>query len=226
MLPLKPVFGISLDELFARDQTAVPMVVYQCTQGIELFGLDNEGLYRLSGTASHVNMLRERFNHSGGQAPDLDFRIPGNFFHDVNAVATLLKQFFRELPEPLFTNSGYPNFINAARIDDDVSASLKFNCLLFMLMLFLKIARRDALHQSINDLPDPNYATLRAIVLHLSRVMQHESRNRMTSNNLAVCLAPTLMGAGSTGAQMADTALQARVVDTILVNATAIFDED
>ncbi|KAF2718131.1 RhoGAP-domain-containing protein [Polychaeton citri CBS 116435] len=205
--PITPVFGISLHDLFARDQTAVPMVVYQCTQGIELFGLDTEGLYRLSGTASHVNILRERFNHSGGQAPDLDFRIPGNFFHDVNAVATLLKQFFRELPEPLFTNSGYQSFIDAARIDHD-------------------IARRDALHQTINDLPDPNYATLRAIVLHLARVMEHENRNRMTSNNLAVCFAPTLMGASSSGPQMADAALQARVLDTILLNATAIFDDD
>lgn len=165
--PSRPVFGVSLDELFSRDQSAVPMVVYQCMQAVDLFGLDVEGIYRMSGTASHVNTLRDAFNQ---HAPNLDFRNPANFYHDVNSVATLLKQFFRDLPDPLFTNQAYSAFIDAARIEDEG-------------------ARRDALHQNINDLPDPNYATLRALVLHLHRVMQNESRNRMGNSNLAICFA-------------------------------------
>ncbi|TLD05630.1 RHO GTPase-activating protein RGD1-like [Venturia nashicola] len=201
--PPRPVFGVSLEELFSRDQSAVPMVVYQCMQAVDLFGLEVEGIYRMSGTASHVNTLRDAFNHN---APNLDFRNPANFHHDVNSVATLLKQFFRDLPDPLFTSSGYDGFINAARVEDPS-------------------ARRDALHQQINDLPDPNYATLRALILHLHRVTQSESRNRMGSSNLAICFAPSLMGA-HTGSQIADSGLQTKVVDTILMNATAIFDED
>lgn len=165
--PTRPVFGISLDELFARDQSAVPMVVYQCMQAVDLFGLDVEGIYRMSGTASHVNALRDAFNNN---APNLDFRNPANFHHDVNSVATLLKQFFRDLPDPLFTSRAYDYFIDAARVEDEN-------------------ARRDALHQQINDLPDPNYATLRALVLHLHRVMQNEGRNRMGNSNLAICFA-------------------------------------
>jgi len=166
-MPSRPVFGVDLEELFARDQSAVPMVVSQCMQAVDLFGLDVEGIYRLSGTASHVNALRDAFNNN---APNLDFRNPANFHHDVNSVATLLKQFFRDLPEPLFTSRAYDAFINAARVEDDG-------------------ARRDALHQQINDLPDPNYATLRALVLHLHRVMQNERRNRMSNSNLAICFA-------------------------------------
>jgi hypothetical protein len=165
--PTRPVFGVSLEELFARDQSAVPMVVYQCMQAVDLFGLDVEGIYRTSGTASHVNALRDAFNNN---APNLDFRNPANFHHDVNSVATLLKQFFRDLPDPLFTSRAYDAFIDAARVEDEG-------------------ARRDALHQQINDLPDPNYATLRALVLHLHRVMQNEGRNRMGNSNLAICFA-------------------------------------
>lgn len=45
----------------------------------------------------------------------VDFTNPECFFHDVNSVAGLLKQFFRDLPEPLFTAQFYPDFINAAR---------------------------------------------------------------------------------------------------------------
>lgn len=61
--PLKPVFGVSLDDLYARDGTAVPMIVYQCFQAVELFGLDMEGIYRLSGSANHINHMKSLFDN-------------------------------------------------------------------------------------------------------------------------------------------------------------------
>ncbi|KAH0160225.1 RhoGAP-domain-containing protein, partial [Aureobasidium melanogenum] len=184
--PLKPVFGVSLDELFNRDQTAVPMIVYQCMQAVDLFGLDVEGIYRLSGTASHVQQIKALFDHD---SQVVDFRNPASFYHDVNSVAGLLKQFFRELPDPLLTRRSYNSFIDAARIEDDTT-------------------RRDAVHSVINKLPDPNYATLRALVLHLNRVQEHYAKNRMSTSNLAICFAPSLMGS-HTGPQIADASLQA-----------------
>ena len=175
----RPVFGVSLEDLLKRDGSAIPLVVYQCLQAIDLFGLEVEGIYRLSGSAVHVAKLRSLFDN--GKAPDVDmyesnssnsgsnhvdFRNPEHFFHDVNSVAGLLKQFFRELPDPLLTREHYQSFIDAAReffrykknwnsingnnssvgIDDDIT-------------------RRDSLHATINSLPDPNYATLRALTL-------------------------------------------------------------
>jgi hypothetical protein len=61
--PLRPVFGVSLEDLFNRDGSAVPMVVYQCLQAVDLFGLEVEGIYRLSGTASHITKLRSIFDN-------------------------------------------------------------------------------------------------------------------------------------------------------------------
>lgn len=61
--PLKPVFGMTLDQLFDRDGSAVPMVVYQCIQAVDLFGLEVEGIYRMSGTASHVNKIKAMFDN-------------------------------------------------------------------------------------------------------------------------------------------------------------------
>lgn len=165
--PLRPVFGVSLDELFQRDQAAVPPVVVQCILAVDTFGLDVEGIYRLSGTASSMNALKAQFDHDPTR---IDFRNPAAFYHDVNSVASLLKQFFRDLPDPLFTNAAYSSFIENARIEDPEQ-------------------RRDELHKDINDLPDPNYATLRALVLHLHRVMQNEGKNRMPAGNLALCFA-------------------------------------
>lgn len=61
--PLQPVFGVALEDLFKRDGTAVPMVVYQCMQAVDLFGLDVEGIYRISGTSAHVQQLKAVFDH-------------------------------------------------------------------------------------------------------------------------------------------------------------------
>lgn len=164
------VFGYSLDDLFARDHSAVPIIVFQCIQAVDMFGLEIEGIYRQTGHQAQVNRLRHSFDTLPPNDPALDFRNPSNFGHDVNAVTSLMKTFFRELPDPLFTKDTYASFIESAQVDGED-------------------ARRDALHQCINDLPDANYATMRALVLHLHRVMQNEGRTRMTAANLAVCLA-------------------------------------
>lgn len=63
MPPARPVFGVSLEELFKRDGSAVPMVVYQCLQAVDLYGLEVEGIYRLSGTSSHATKLRSMFDN-------------------------------------------------------------------------------------------------------------------------------------------------------------------
>jgi len=60
--PAKRVFGESLDALFRRDELPVPLVVSQCIQAIDLFGLQTEGIYRLSGNTVHINQLKEVFN--------------------------------------------------------------------------------------------------------------------------------------------------------------------
>jgi hypothetical protein len=165
--PAKPVFGFTLDELFRRDQSPVPLVVYQSIQAVDSFGLDHEGIYRVSGNSTQVAELKSLFDHN---ADRVEFRNPEAFFHDVNNAANLLKMFFRELPDPLFTNAHYDELIEAARIPDDV-------------------VRRDNMHAIINALPDPNYATLRALTLHLHRVEEHSEANRMTASTLAVIFA-------------------------------------
>ncbi|KUI57647.1 RHO GTPase-activating protein RGD1 [Cytospora mali] len=201
----RPVFGVSLARLYERDGLAVPMVVYQCIQAVDLFGLTVEGIYRLSGSLPSVNKLKSMFD-TDTESPQLDFRNPENFFHDVNSVAGLLKQFFRDLPDPLLTKEHYTAFIEAAKHEDDT-------------------VRRDSLHAIINSLPDPNYATLRAVALHLFRVMDNSATNRMTSQNLAIVFGPTLMG-GSTHGNISDSGFQCKVVDTILQNTYQIFDDD
>ncbi|CAM1502151.1 Fc.00g041350.m01.CDS01 [Cosmosporella sp. VM-42] len=203
--PSKPVFGLTLNRLYERDGLAVPMVVYQCIQAVDLFGLGVEGIYRQSGSMNHIQKLKSMFDTESSN-PALDFRNPENFYHDVNSVTGLLKQFFRDLPDPLLTLEHHDSFVAAAKHDDDV-------------------VRRDSLHAIINSLPDPNYATLRALTLHLYRIMDNSHVNRMNSHNLAVIFGPTMMGTDPSTA-IADAGWQIKVIDTILQNTYQIFDED
>ncbi|KAF3930186.1 N-chimaerin [Dactylellina cionopaga] len=200
--PLKPVFGVPLETLLARDGNAVPIIVIQCMTAVELYGLGTEGIYRQAGATSSIQKIKEIFDNDPSR---VDFRNPDHFFHDVNSVASALKQFLRDLPDPVLTYTLYEEFIEGAKIDDDN-------------------VRRDSLHALINRLPDAHYATMRALVLHLSRVMQNSSANKMNSWNLAICFGPTLMSARQE--DLKNTNWQNRALDTILRNALDIFDED
>ena len=122
-MPSQPVFGVSLAKLYERDGLAVPMVVYQCIQAVDLFGLNVEGIYRLSASAPNVSKLQAMFDNAGPTGPGgaagaangrLDFRNPEHFFHDVNSVAVLLKAFLRDLPDPLLTTEHYSALVDAA----------------------------------------------------------------------------------------------------------------
>ncbi|KMU80663.1 hypothetical protein CISG_08652 [Coccidioides immitis RMSCC 3703] len=74
-------------------------------------------------------------------------------------------------------------------------------------------------------LPDPNYATLRALILHLNHVQERASENRMNAGNIAISFGLTLMGSNA-GHNIADSGWQARVIETVLQNTFQIFDDD
>jgi hypothetical protein len=144
----------------------VPLVVYQCIQEVELFGLEVEGIYRMPGTWSHIQAMKALFN-SDSDAAKVNFQNPIAFQHDIKSVAGLLRQFFYELPDPFLTRDLYTKFINAALIDDDTM-------------------RRNSMHVLINELPDHNYAILRAVVLHLFRVQQASDVNHTDTAALGI----------------------------------------
>lgn len=202
---LNPVFGVHLAHLYERDGVPVPAVVEQCIRAVDLFGLGTEGIYRQSGSMAHIQKLRALFDRER-QSPALNFQDPDHFFHDVNSVTGLLKQFFRDLPDPVLTADNHDGLVAAAKHDDDTQ-------------------RRDSIHAIINALPDPNYATLRALCLHLHRVVENAHVNRMSSHNLALIFGPTLMGTDPAKA-IQDAGWQIKVVDTLLQNTYQIFDED
>lgn len=213
--PNRPVFGNDLETLALRDGTAVSEVVFKCISAVERFGMNVEGIYRLSGSTPLITYLKSQFDHGKLARPaaedltdmttdasQVQLTSAASFDNDIASVAAVLKTFLRDLPDPLLTRAEYSSFITAAKHNDVVM-------------------RRDSLHQHINSLPDPNYATLRVLTLHLHRLAMNSSVNKMDIRNLAIVFGPTVMG-GSIG----DTEWQTRVMETILNHTYEIFDPD
>lgn len=53
-------FGVELGEQMDRDNVDIPKVLQKCVETIEAYGMDSQGLYRLSGTTSRIQRLRAK----------------------------------------------------------------------------------------------------------------------------------------------------------------------
>ncbi|KIK60508.1 hypothetical protein GYMLUDRAFT_167927 [Collybiopsis luxurians FD-317 M1] len=203
----RSTFGVDLGEQMVRDDVEVPLIMKKCCEAIEKYGLDSQGIYRLSGTTSKVAKLKQLLDKDLN-AVDLNAQ---EWSSDINNVTSVIKMWLRELPEPLMTFSLQQGFIEAAKIENDRLRHIR-------------------LHERVNDLPDPNYATLKYLLAHLHRINQHASENSMTTQNLAIVFGPTLFGqpAPSAGVSsgIADAPYQNQAIETILMHYTDIFVDE
>lgn len=55
-----PTFGVPLGDQMARDQVEVPKIVVKCCEAVERYGLDLQGIYRVSGTQTKIQELKRR----------------------------------------------------------------------------------------------------------------------------------------------------------------------
>ena len=108
----RPIFGMPLVEavenyLGRGGRTPLPAVVHRCLEYLEAKeAVNEEGIFRLSGSNLVIKQLRERFNNDG----DLDF-LAEDTYYDVHAVASLLKMYLRELPTTVLTRELHLDFL-------------------------------------------------------------------------------------------------------------------
>ncbi|KIJ49522.1 hypothetical protein M422DRAFT_246603 [Sphaerobolus stellatus SS14] len=102
----------------ARDDVAkrmLPALVYRCYQHLHKWGLEEEGLFRVTGRSSHITRLRADFD--GGADYDIIDCSPSDL--DPHAVASVLKAYLRELPESILTRRLAPLFDNAVTTENN-----------------------------------------------------------------------------------------------------------
>ncbi|OJJ70794.1 hypothetical protein ASPBRDRAFT_31657 [Aspergillus brasiliensis CBS 101740] len=171
---VRPVFGMPLAEAvqFCAPQGVdvdLPAVVYRCIEYLNAKGAESEeGIFRLSGSNLVVKALKERFNTEG----DVDF-LADDQYHDVHAVASLFKQYLRELPTTVLTRELHLEFLRVLELHEKQKKIAAFNYL-------------------VHRLPQPNLALLRALVQFLMVIVNNSDVNKMTIRNVGIVFAPTL----------------------------------
>ncbi|WFD31055.1 Rho GTPase-activating protein [Malassezia sp. CBS 17886] len=173
--PGTSMLGRSLEEQVRLEgRGLVPRIVDWCIAAVEANGLQDEGLYRKPGGSQRQRQLIRLFDR--GEPFDL---CNLHDYPDVGAVAGALKQYLRELPEPLIPRSHHAHFVKLGdRIDSmDTAAALPAMCAL------------------VRPLPAAHRATLQRVCLHLQFVHQHGEKTRMSARNLGLVFGPTLMRA-------------------------------
>ncbi|XP_047613143.1 rho GTPase-activating protein 27 isoform X2 [Phacochoerus africanus] len=193
------VFGCALAVLCERERSSVPRFVQQCIRAVEARGLEIDGLYRISGNLATIQKLRYKVDHD--ERLDLD----DGRWEDVHVITGALKLFFRELPEPLFPFCYFRQFITAIKLQDQAQRS---RCV------------RDL----VRSLPAPNHDTLRLLIQHLCRVIEHGEQNRMSVQSVAIVFGPTLLRPETEETSMPMTMVfQNQVVELILQQCADIF---
>ncbi|XP_059141298.1 uncharacterized protein LOC131929110 [Physella acuta] len=166
------VFGVKISSCARKEGKTVPSIVTSCLQEVEKRGLDEVGIYRVSGVTSDLQTIKKLFDKN------IRAGIAALSSADIHAVTGILKLYFRELPEPLFTESSYQNFVDTLKLSDEEA---KAQCMLSLL----------------HSLPDVNYYTIVSLMEHLLRVARNVGVNKMSIHNLATVFGPTLLAPAS-----------------------------
>ncbi|XP_049301720.1 rho GTPase-activating protein 100F isoform X2 [Anopheles funestus] len=172
------LFGADLETVVTRESKGapgsapVPIILRRCVEEVERRGLDIIGLYRLCGSATKKRLLREAFERNSRAVELTPEHVP-----DINVITGVLKDYLRELPEPLFTKCLFQMTVDALGVclPDDPEGNAK---------LMLSI---------LDCLPRANRATLVFLLDHLSLVVSASERNKMSAQALATALGPPLM---------------------------------
>ncbi|XP_069494661.1 rho GTPase-activating protein 11A isoform X2 [Ambystoma mexicanum] len=193
-------FGTPLHDLphtLVQDYGNIPSFVVAACKHLELHA-STEGLFRKSGSVVRLKSLKSKLDVGDGclaAAPPCD-------------VAGLLKQFFRELPEPILRLDLQESFIKAQQLaseEEKTAATLLLSCLM----------------------SDHTIDTLRYFFAFLRRVSMKSSENKMDSSNLAVIFAPNLLQSSDGSEKMTASTekklrLQVDLVRTLIDRAADI----
>ncbi|CAO0794952.1 unnamed protein product [Mucor circinelloides] len=193
------LFGTDLSERVKAENRSVPLIVQECIKEVEARGLDYEGIYRKSGGAAQIRAIQLAFEND--ESINLSDE---EEYNDICAITSVLKQYFRDLPNPLLTCEHYDSFIQVSTLDHNEKKIEAFS---------------NILHQ----LPKAHYDTIALLFQHLVKVYQQSDANRMSVKNLAMVFAPTLMRHSDASRDFLDISYKNATIEYILLHTVELF---
>ncbi|NWS94587.1 RHGBA protein, partial [Mionectes macconnelli] len=191
------IFGISFHALprsLVPEYGYIPSFLVDTCEYLEEH-VHTEGLFRKSGSLVRLKALKSKLDQGENC---LSAALPCD-------VAGLLKQFFRELPEPILPAHLQEGLVKAQQLGNErKTATVLLSCLM----------------------ADRIIETLRYFFNFLRTVSLRSTENRMDSSNLAVIFAPNLLHSNENEKMSANMEkkirLQAAVVETLIDHAAEI----
>ncbi|XP_074553518.1 GEM-interacting protein isoform X2 [Halichoeres trimaculatus] len=206
------VFGVDLSHGSHDRPDEVPFVVLRCTSEIESRALCVQGVYRVSGSKPRIQKLCHAFETQKEQV-DLSDVSP----HDITSI---LKHFFKELPEPLLTFDLYNNFISVGKsiqLLNEREPTPDTNDTADIITSLQKLLQK---------LPSYCFSTLQHLLCHLQRVSENQE-NKMSPSNLGIVFGPTLLrplvSTDTSMIALLETSYQAVLVEFLIAHYDEIF---
>ncbi|XP_071105589.1 rho GTPase-activating protein 44-like isoform X2 [Haliotis cracherodii] len=197
--PNKPVYGTSLVEHLRVTGRDIALVFEACIVTLLETGMEEEGLFRIAGAAIKLKKLKAVFD-----AHLIDME---EFVTEPHVIAGALKQYMRELPEPLLTYSLYTDFMQAATLPHD--------------------QRLQALWTVVSKMPKPNYDNFRYLVKFLAKLAEKSDVNKMTPSNIAIVIGPNLLWSeGESAPNMLTTGTLSSIIEAFVMHADYFFPGD
>jgi Rho GTPase-activating protein 1 len=210
-----PVFAEPLDKVMKRPDHvghSIPIILEECFAYILQGDLvQTQGIFRISGAVSEVQKLKILYNN--GDHIDLAHC-------DVHTVSSLVKLFFREMPEPLFLYELYDSFIGIFEQSGTPSVDENQHTI-------SNHAYIEPIQRLLRRLPKINYAITETMFRVLNLAQKYSDINLMNSRNLAIVFGPNILRNRNDTplAALKDNGLITRVIEMIIVEYDNIFEK-
>uniref|UniRef100_A0A671YLX1 SLIT-ROBO Rho GTPase-activating protein 1 n=1 Tax=Sparus aurata TaxID=8175 RepID=A0A671YLX1_SPAAU len=179
---------------------AIPRVVESCIRYINLYGLQHQGIFRVSGSQLEVNDIKNSFERGNDPLTDEENN------HDINSVAGVLKLYFRGLENPLFPKERFNDLLACIRIENLYERALYIRKILL-------------------TIPRSVLIVMRYLFAFLNHLSQYSDENMMDPYNLAICFGPTLMPTPDSQDQVSCQAHVNEIIKTIIIHHETIFPD-
>ncbi|KAJ3439231.1 rho/rac/cdc gtpase-activating protein [Anaeramoeba flamelloides] len=162
------IFGVPLEKVLQRDSRSnysAPKLIEECILFLEWKGIESEGLYRITGSIEKRDELKKQYN--------LGIDVSFESINSLDTVASLIKQFLRDLPDHVFGPKNSQIIDKLSQLDNN-DEQLKY------------------FSEFLPQIPLPNFSLLYLLMPHLKRVSKKSEINKMTAWNLSIVFSPTL----------------------------------
>uniref|UniRef100_A0A8C8JLM2 SLIT-ROBO Rho GTPase-activating protein 1 n=1 Tax=Oncorhynchus tshawytscha TaxID=74940 RepID=A0A8C8JLM2_ONCTS len=180
---------------------AIPRVVESCVRFINLYGLQHQGIFRVSGSQMEINDIKNSFERGTDPLTDEENN------HDINSVAGVLKLYFRGLEKSLLPKERFNDLLSCVRIENLYERSLYIRKIL------------------LTAVPRSILIVMRYLFAFLNHLSQYSDENMMDPYNLAICFGPTLMPTPNIEDQVLCQAHVNEIIKTIIIHHETIFPD-